>query len=143
MYAYAPNGIVTDLVAELPDYHPSLIAAYREVPASAPADLAVGWTFDGKKYAAPAPEPEAADAVPATVTNFQAHAALLSAGLEDKAQAAITAITDDTQRKLAQLAFDKGAFYRDSPLVAQLGKALKLKDADIDDLFRAASKIAA
>lgn len=143
MYAYAPNGIVTDLVAKLPNYHPSLVQRYREVPSSAPADLAIGWTFDGKAYAAPVSEPAVSDAVPAVVTNFQAHAALLSAGLEDKAQAAITEIADDTQRKLAQLAFDKGVFYRDSPLVGQLGKALKLKDADIDDLFRAAAKIAA
>ena len=71
MYAYAPHGVVVDLVDALPDYHPDLVAQYREVPAPAPAGLAIGWTFDETTYAAPVtPAPEPAPAMP--VITFKA-----------------------------------------------------------------------
>ncbi len=81
----------------------------------------------------------AAPVVPQSVSRFQARAALLGAGLLDKADAAAKAAGG-----VALLAWqDAQVFERSSPTIAALGKAMGLKDAQIDALFVAAAGITA
>ena len=78
-------------------------------------------------------------AVPASVTAFQARAALLAAGLLDEVEAAVAAAD-----RLTQTAWEYALrFERVSPTIAALAAALGLGDAELDDLFRAAAKISA
>lgn len=84
------------------------------------------------------PEPEPAQApVPEEVSPAQARIVLLQAGLLDSVQAAIAGAS-----MTVQLAWEYGVtLKRHSPTVAQLGGALGLSDAQIDDLFRAAAAV--
>lgn len=88
---------------------------------------------------APAETPAAP--VPAEVSNVQGHAVLIQLNLLDEAQSAITAIKDPTARQLAQLAFDRGAFVRSSPMIAQLSAGLGLSSDQVDQMFRDAEGI--
>lgn len=77
--------------------------------------------------------------VPVTVTAFQARAALLSAGLLDEVEAAVTAADRSTQ-----LAWEYAlSFERGSPTIQALSTAIGLDDEALDDLFRAAAQITA
>ena len=76
--------------------------------------------------------------VPDAVTNYQARAALIAAGLFDKADAAVRASGDP---KAVQAWDYANNFYRSSPFIAKLGGDLGLADSQIDDLFRAAAAI--
>lgn len=93
-------------------------------------------TQAGEIFIVPEPEP-----VPDQVSNVQAHALLIQRGLLDQAQAAISAISNDTERQLAQLAFDRGTFVRNSPMVEGLGASLGLSSDQIDQMFRDAAKV--
>jgi hypothetical protein len=77
--------------------------------------------------------------VPASITRFQARAALLAAGLLDDVEMAVAA-----SPRFVQIAWeDASVFDRSSPTIAALAAALSLSDADLDDLFRAAEQIRA
>jgi hypothetical protein len=84
-----------------------------------------------------------AQAVPDSVTNYQARVALVTAGLFDKVDAAIRgADMSVVENKLALAAWDyANYFYRDQAFVVALGPTFGLTSAQIDDLFRAASKV--
>lgn len=87
--------------------------------------------------AEPAPAP-----VPQSVTRRQARQALLLAGLLDDVPAAITAIPDETQRRMAQIEWeDSLEFVRTRPLVIQIGAALGLDDAALDQMFITAASL--
>lgn len=74
--------------------------------------------------------------VPQSVTRRQAKQALILAGLIDHVQPAIDAITDPTHRALMQAEWDDSQdFYRSRPAVAQIGAAIGLDAAGIDNLF--------
>lgn len=74
--------------------------------------------------------------VPTKVTRRQARQALAMEGLLDKVQPAIDAIPDPQQRQLAQIEWDDSQdFERDRALLIQLGHAIGLTDAGIDELF--------
>lgn len=95
------------------------------------------WRWDGSALVAYTPPP-APVPVPASVTNFQARAALIDAGLFDKADAAVRASGDAR----AVQAWDyANNFYRASALIDAIGGALGLTAARTDDLFRAAELI--
>lgn len=80
--------------------------------------------------------------VPQQVTRRQARQALLLAGLLDDVQPAIDAIPDATQRALAQIEWDDSLeFLRNRPLVIQIGTALGLDDAGLDQLFIQAASL--
>lgn len=83
----------------------------------------------------PPPEP-----VPASVTRFQARAALLQAGLLDAATAAVEA-SGDAFTKLAWA--EASEWRRESALVVGMATAIGLTSDQIDDLFRAAAQITA
>jgi hypothetical protein len=77
--------------------------------------------------------------VPASVTRFQALAALSNAGLLTQAQAAVNAAGG-----LTLLAWDNAqSFERTSPTMTALAATLSLTSAQVDSLFIAAAKIQA
>ncbi len=127
------NAIVGD--PDTPDDHPdaSLIDA---ATASSPHAW-IGWTYDGLAFHAPTP---LAPDVPDTVTNFQARAALIAAGLFTKVDGAVRASGDPT----AVAAWDyANNFYRDSAFISgALAAAAGITPAQIDALFIAAAQIA-
>lgn len=86
----------------------------------------------------PAPPP----AVPASVSMRQGRKALASVGLLKAVDAAISSIADPAQRIDAQIDWEYATeIRRQSPLIASLGPALGLTDAQIDGLFIAAAGI--
>lgn len=101
------------------------------------------WPGDGYSYAdgvftalPPAPGP-----VPESVSNFQGRAILAQLGIDADVQAAIAAIPDVTQRAIAQLAYDKAEFGRNSPLLISVATGLGKDAAFIDEMFRQAALI--
>lgn len=104
-----------------------------------PDDVFAGYIPDGNGgWSAPSPAPEP---VPASVSAFQARAALARAGLLATVQAEIDAMPADDERRLA---WDHAqAFERASPTIAALAATLGLIDEQIDDLFRTAATITA
>ena len=85
--------------------------------------------------------PDPAPVVPAIVSMRQARLALLSAGLLASVDAAIAALPSP-QREAAQIDWEYATEVRHaSPLIAALGPALGLTDAQIDALFIAAGGI--
>jgi hypothetical protein len=84
-------------------------------------------------YAAPAKP------VPASITRFQARAALLQSGLLAQAETAGAAASAVLKMAWA----DAPEFRRSSPTIAALAKALNLTSAQLDALFITASGIEA
>lgn len=77
-----------------------------------------------------------AKVVPTSVTRRQARQALLLKGILDKVDAAIAGIGDATQRGLAKIEWeDSQVFERSRPFLIQIGAALGLDSAGLDDLF--------
>ena len=108
-----------------------------------------GYTID--PYVAPVPQPVP---VPSSVTRRQFILTLLSAGLITEQEAIDAATTGKAPAFIAAFfdglsASDKTAAYitfacmsvveRKHPFVAALARSLKLTDAQVDDLFRAAA----
>lgn len=90
--------------------------------------------------ALPADAVYAAPEAPASVTRFQARAALSRAGLLDHVDAAIAA----SGNAIAQIAWaDAQTFERGSPTVAAMAGAIGLTSAQVDELFQAAAGIVA
>jgi len=80
---------------------------------------------------------------PQSVSMAQARKALVLGGVSmASVAAAIAAISDDTERELAQIDWEYATTVRRvSPLVESLGPALGLTDAQIDALFVAAASL--
>ncbi|MCB5411772.1 hypothetical protein [Pseudogemmobacter faecipullorum] len=77
--------------------------------------------------------------VPAVISPYQAHMALLDAGLLADAELAVAAFGP-----AAVIAWDKATEWRrDSPTIAAIAEALDLTSDQVDDLFRAAALITA
>jgi len=79
--------------------------------------------------------------VPASVSAFQARAALARAGLLAAAQAQVDAMAADDERRLAWN--HAQAFERSSPTIAAFATALGLSEQQVDNLFREAATITA
>lgn len=77
--------------------------------------------------------------VPASVSRFQARAALREAGLIDQIEAVIGSADEITQEAWASAI----SFERSSPTIATLAATLGLADTQVDDLFRRAAQITA
>lgn len=85
----------------------------------------------------PAPAP-----VPQEVTMRQARVALISLRLFDQVEAALAAIPDEIERKLALQTWEySAAVERFNPLIVMLAPALGLTDQQLDDLFRLAATL--
>jgi hypothetical protein len=102
-----------------------------------PADVGVGWTFDGANWT---PPPPPAVPVPDEVPQWQARRALLEAGLLDAVEAAVAASTD--RRVKIDWEFAPN-IVRDSQFVVTIGSALGLTSEQLDNLFRTAAAIKA
>lgn len=75
----------------------------------------------------------------ATCTPFQGRMALADAGLLADVETAVSAADDKTK-----VAWEYALLWqRTSPMIAALGGALQMTDAQIDDLFKAAAQISA
>lgn len=78
--------------------------------------------------------------VPDTVTNYQARAALIAAGLFDTVNTAMLALpASSIERQAWEYA---NTFSRQSPIIAALGAQLNLTSDQIDGLFTAAAQVA-
>lgn len=77
--------------------------------------------------------------VPDAVTNYQARAALISAGLFDTVNAAMLALPANAiERQAWEYA---NTFSRSSPIITALGAQLNLTSEQIDGLFLAAAQV--
>lgn len=75
------------------------------------------------------------------VTPRQARQALLQAGKQDMVNAALASLPSP-QKEAAQIDWEYAtAIERNSPLISQLGPALGMTDAQIDDLFALAATL--
>ncbi|EIP96884.1 hypothetical protein OpiT1DRAFT_01311 [Opitutaceae bacterium TAV1] len=80
--------------------------------------------------------------VPASVTKRQLRQWLITHGKLAAVETAISAIPDATQRAVAQNWWDTADYYeRAHPLISQVGEALDMTDAEIDDAFREAATL--
>jgi len=96
------------------------------------------WLAEGKT---PEPYTPPPPAVPATVTRFQALATLAAGGWLDVVHTYIDALP---RSNVQRLAFENATDWeRTSPTVNALAQMLGLSDAQVDDLFIAASKVSA
>lgn len=135
-YAIIDGGTVANIVVADPAF------AADQGWIEAGPDVAVGWTWDGETFAAPAPpSPEELRALIPPVTRRQARLALLGAGLLDDAEAALNNL-DEPQRTAALIEWqDASVFQRDHPLIAAIGGALGLSESQVDDLFTQAAAL--
>lgn len=79
--------------------------------------------------------------VPVRVDRLQARLALIHAGKWDLIQPAIDAISDPTERAVAQAYFEDAKYwYRNDAFVLMLGPSIGLSNADMDALFIAAAE---
>lgn len=127
-YAIIEDGIVANIALADDDF------AVEQGWIEAPAEVGIGWLYDGDFTA---PETPTAS-VPISVTRRQAKRALLAAGLLDEADAAIAGAGAEAQIDWA----DALEFRRDNPLIAAIGSVLELSEEAIDDLFRQAATYA-
>lgn len=110
------------------------------VPAGSLLEMVPPEVADALSFAWPETEPEP-PSVPQEVTNFQARAALLRAGLFEVVDAAIMALP---RTKEAWQAWEyANTISRGGALVNAMAFSLGLTEAQIDDLFRAAAQIEA
>lgn len=88
------------------------------------------------------PESVIVDPVPEAITPRQAKIALLHAGLLDDVETAISAIPDETTRRIAQIEWEYAQeVRRDWPLLVAVAGQMGLADEQVDDLFRIAANI--
>lgn len=100
----------------------------------APDDVFGGDVYDGKAFAPPAKEPEAA---PTTVSARQFKLQLEIQGLTPTVEGWVA-----TQSKLIQIAYDNsGAFERDEPMLQAGFKALGFTGAALDAFYVEAAKL--
>lgn len=78
---------------------------------------------------------------PLSVTRRQARLALLAAGKLSAVEAAIASIADPIQQMAAQIEYENATWERSNPWVDQLGAAVGLTPADIDQLFITAASL--
>ena len=118
------------VLAAVPGWHINLSERVPDlVPYEVEAPATPDRVFAGTDDVAP-------PRVPARVTRRQARQALALAGLFAAVQPAIDSIPDPQQRQLAQIEWDDSQdFERDRPLLIELGHAIGLDDAGIDELF--------
>lgn len=103
------------------------------------AAVTIGAAWDGQTFTQPAAP---GDPVPMSVTMRQARIALLSLGMLDQVEAALAAIPDEMQRRVALQTWEySAAVERFNPLIVMLAPALGLTEAQVDDLFRLAATL--
>lgn len=79
--------------------------------------------------------------VPQSITRRQARLALLQAGHLSAVESAIASIADPAQQMAARIEYENATWERANPWVDQLGQAIGLSVADIDQLFITAANL--
>lgn len=118
------NAIIADEGFELPGF--TLVA-------NETADIGSNYDPETGEFTAAV----VAQPVPAVVSRLQAKAALFQAGLLSQVEAAISEADPIVQMAWA----DAIEFRRQSPVILAMAGELNLSEAQVDDLFRAASLI--
>lgn len=141
-YAYDSEGWYTGPVADdTPDSTP-IEPPILETDATPGAPRSVWSRVAWYVVARPFPPIEPVPPVPDEVTMRQARTALLMAGKLDAVQAVIDGIADETERRVAQIAWDySSVVQRHYGLVAALAPGLGLTSDQVDDLFRTAGAL--
>lgn len=143
-YAVVSKNLVENLIL-WDGEDESFAAAFKKkqlVPVTDDA-VSIGWKFADGVFAAPASTAEPTAETPRVVSMRQAQLALLAAGLYQSVEdafAAAAAAGDEGMKALIEWR-TAATVERDSPVVADLAKALKLKAVDLDALFLAASQL--
>lgn len=129
-FAIIENGTVVNVVEAWPE---------QADPAWVASNTAnIGWLWDGVTFSEPSP----VVTVPGSVTRRQAREALLDIGLLDDVEMMINDMPDAIERKRAEIYWlDSAVFERNHPLIVQIGSALGLTDAEIDELFITAAAL--
>lgn len=149
MKYYATDGVISQQPIE------DGIEISREQYLEALVGIAQGHivTIEGGFAVGPAPEPEIPEpepepepeepSVPEQVSRAQGKAALITEGLWSDVLAYVEAITDPTEKALAEVALnDTTHWRRDSPTMTTICTALGITDEQKDQLFIGASQIA-
>ena len=127
-----PVGTVLLIQAVDPDWLPASPLIVVDIG----PDAEIAGSYAGGVFTPAVPPPP----VPASVTRFQARAALAMAGLLDGVETAVAA----SPNLLARLAWaDAQSFERQSPTIASLAAILGLSNEQIDELFQTAAEIVA
>lgn len=91
------------------------------------------------EFITPTPPPPP---TPTVITRRQGKQQLVIAGIDADVETAINNITDAAQQKLMQIWYnDSNTWERDSQQLQSLASTLGLTDTQLDDLFKAASKL--
>lgn len=142
-----PSGLTDDAIAAaglvpvVPTERPSYDAATQRVDQVAPA--LDGDTWRQQWTVVTLSEAERRARIPSVVSRKQARMALVLSGVTLTAvQSAIDAITDSTERALAQIAWDDAVeFRRDDPFLISMAAALSLTESQLDDMFTLAATL--
>lgn len=86
----------------------------------------------------PAPAEPAPAPIPHACTRRQGQRALLEAGKLDDVEAAISAIPDAFEKRVAQVEYEAGTWERSNPFLIGMWSQLGGTEAELDDLFRLA-----
>lgn len=108
----------------------------NEKPSKWHASIGQTSEFVDNKFVVTILYPVEPNLAPDTVSNFQGRSILVLNGLDETVNNAINAIENETERKLAQLAWEKGSFDRNSPLLNNIMLLLGKDDNFRDQLFR-------
>lgn len=129
-YAIIEGGAVANMALAAEALEPNWVLAT--------ADVAIGWLHDGTAFSPPpALEPQP-DPVPHSCTRRQGQRALLEAGKLDAVEAAIAAIPDALQKRIAQVEYEAGTWERRNPFLIGMWSQLGGTDEELDGLFRVA-----
>lgn len=96
-------------------------------------DSRIGDLWDGEVFTPAPPDPLP---VPDSCTRRQGQRALLEVGKLDEVEAAIEALSDPFQKRVAQVEYEAGTWERNSPFLIGMWSQLGGTEAELDDLFR-------
>lgn len=143
-YALVKNGLVEKVILADAEFIDSLEPDWD---VAVPVDVAVsiGWSYADGIFAPPAPvEENPITPQPARVRSLpmaSARRALLNAGLLSRVDSAIN-MMPSPDKEHAKIDWEyRTTVERNSSLVRDLGKALDLTEAQIDDLFKAGASL--
>lgn len=129
-YAIIEGGAVANMALAAEALEPNWVLATTGV--------AIGWLHDGTAFSPPQPPAPQPDPVPHSCTRRQGQRALLEVGKLDAVEAAIAAIPDALQKRIAQVEYEAGTWERNNPFLISMWSQLGGSDSELDGLFRMA-----
>jgi len=133
--------IINGVVAETTDIDPAGRFHPNFQWVECPEYVKQGWRYDGESFFAPTDNQETQQ-IPLQITRAQGKAILVKSGLYASVEQYINSIEDDSQKLIANIAFNDTVYWqRDSPFLIGVAAALSLDDEMLDQLFIDADKI--